>query len=865
MRGQGRTHTWFGCRCGIALALLFLCLAPYTSPARAADASAAAAQASSSASLGPFVREVAKLTTSATVAGDKLGYSVSVSGDTAVVGIPYDTFIGTESGTAYVFTRNQGGADAWSQTAELNAGLDAAANDHFGTSVAISGDTIVVGAPHNDDDAENEGSAYVFERNTGGKDQWGFVAKLNPGGYLSFRRFGQSVAISGDTIVVGAPYDNGGECESGAAFVFRRNHGGTDNWGEVKRLVAGDATQYAWLGYAVAVSGDQALVGAPRAQVGGDETGAAYVFERNTDAGDGGGTADDWGQVRKLTAGDAALDDRFGSAVGISGDMAVVGAEQDDVERPTGLHLTVTDAGSAYVFERNRGGPELWGQAAKLVSDDLGMFDYLGYAVGISGDAVVVSAPQADSLDGLAYLFERNSGGPDNWGLVQKFAPDTSLSDIRFGLALAISGDTIVGGAPYDDEKGEASGAAYVFVRSGVTWHETGKGLPDDPELADYSGFAVAISGDTMLVGTPGEDDAGSSSGAAYVMERNNGGAEGWGEVQKLVSATAGAQMGKSVSIDVDVAVIGAPGANEVYIHLRNQGGPDEWGRKATKTLPMDDFGAAVAVSGDTIVVGAPGADHSGKTNVGAAYVFERNYTTPNQWGLTTMLSCAGWADAGDHFGNSVAISGDTIVVGAYYDGAGAAYRFERQDEGASGWSLMGRLVGSDPGTMDWFGHSVSISGDVIVVGAPFYYGSAGAAYVFERNWGGSADAWGQVQELTASDAGSADHYFGWTVSVSVDTAVVGSYAFDVAGTDSGAAYVFERNEDGADAWGEAQKLVPAGAEEADWFGHSVAISGRQVAVGSPYDDDGASAAGSTYVFRLDVARVYLPLVLRAW
>ncbi len=811
--------------------------------------------------------QAAKLTTTATQPGDKLGYSVAVSGDVAVVGIPEDDFFGGDSGTAYVFERNKGGADVWSQVAELNAGGDAAAGDQFGTSVAISGDTIVVGAPYNDDGAENAGSAYVFERNVGGMDQWGLVEKLLPIDAWYSGWFGHSVAISGDNAVVGAPHVNGGAYQSGVAYVFRRNEGGEDSWDQVKRLTVTDPTADAWLGFAVAASGDVVVAGAPRGQVCAIEVGAAYVFERNADAGDGGGTADDWGQVRKLAAGDAAEDDKFGQSVAISGDTAVVGAEFDDVEQPNWAGHYVTDGGSAYVFERNEGGANQWGEVAQLASDDPMMFDYMGNAVAISGDAVVVAAFCAESQDGLAYLFERNWGGADGWGLVETFAPSAGLPDIRFGLSIAVSGDTIVAGAPYDDEKGYASGAAYVFVRRGASWDQSGKTGATDPEFADHFGEAVAISGDTILIGTPGEDDGGSSSGAAYVMERNETGEDGWGQVRKLVaSPPANARMGSSVAIDVDTGVVGAPGAATALIYRRNHGGADNWGHFLTLTgASGGSFGCAVAISADTIVVGASNERQGGFDGAGAAYVYERNQGGADVWGLTAVLTATIDAGTGERFGHSVAISGDTIIVGAYYDDAGAAYLFEKDHDGANGWHRDRKLTGGDPGVMDWFGHSVSISGDTVAVGAPLHGGSSGAVYVFERNWGGCQDLWGQVAKLTPGDASTGDHYFGWTASIGNDTVAAGSYAFDASGTDSGAAYVFERNVGGPDNWGQMDKVVAEDEVAYDYFAYSVAISGRQVVVGAPYDDDGASGAGSAYVFRLNAARVFVPLVLRSW
>ena len=215
------------------------------------------------------------------------------------------------------------------QEAKLTAN-DAATNDFFGTSVAISGDSVVVGANLDDDGGSASGSAYVFTRSG---TVWSQQAKLTASDAAAFDQFGTSVAISGDSVVVGANFDDDGGSDSGSAYVFTRS--GTV-WSQQAKLTANDAAAGDAFGISVSISGDSVVVGAPSDDDGGSGSGSAYVFTRS-------GT--EWSQQEKLTASDAAESDRFGISVAISGDSVVVGANLDDDGG--------SDSGSAYVFTRS--------------------------------------------------------------------------------------------------------------------------------------------------------------------------------------------------------------------------------------------------------------------------------------------------------------------------------------------------------------------------------------------------------------------------------------------------------------------------------------------------------------------------------
>jgi uncharacterized repeat protein (TIGR01451 family) len=407
--------------------------------------------------IDPFVERI-KLTASDGAQNDEFGISVSVSGDTAIVGARRDDDNGSESGSAYVFERNHGGADNWGEVKKLVAS-DGAMTDEFGFSVAISGDTAIVGArlhtvpnaPGGSSLFGQEGSAYVFERNRGGLNNWGEVKRLIGSDTDYGDEFGFSVAISGDAAIVGARLNK--QEDFGSAYIFERHHGGADNWGEVKRLEASDKGTAEEFGFSVAISGDAVVVGA-RLDERFVSAGSAYIFERN----DGG--ANNWGETRKLTASDGQAGDQFGYDVALGGDTAIIGAPFDDDNG--------NQSGSAYIFERNQGGANNWGEARKLAAGDATFDHIFGVSVAISGDRVVVGANGETSATGAAYVFERNQGGTDNWGETNKLVASDREQGEQFGVSVAVSGDTAIVGAVFDDDNGLHSGSAYVFGVEGV-------------------------------------------------------------------------------------------------------------------------------------------------------------------------------------------------------------------------------------------------------------------------------------------------------------------------------------------------------------------------------------------------------------
>lgn len=401
-----------------------------------------------------------KLTPNDGAAGDQFGVSTAMSGDVLVIGA-YQDDVGSnvDQGSAYVFMRNQGGSNQWGFVKKLIAS-DGAANDHFGSGVAVSGDVIVVGA-YLDTVVTNtaQGSAYVFSRNQGGTNNWGFVKQLTADDGAAGDSFGFSVGVSGDVALVGA-YGHAvtSTLTQGSAYVFSRNQGGSDQWGQIKHLFASEGTAGYSFGYSVAISGDVAVVGA-QAKVGGqDYQGAAHVFTRDQ------GGSSNWGWTKQLIASDGAAYDLFGQSVAVSGDTIVIGAPSH------------ANQGAAYVFGRNQDGTNQWGFVKQLKDPFRMGGDQFGHSVAIDGDLIIVGADNGGyTRQGAAYIFTRDRGGPGKWGFVQQLLADDGEAWDYFGRSVAVNStlDLAAAGALLDNDQ---MGSAYLF--GGVSYADYVIDLP---------------------------------------------------------------------------------------------------------------------------------------------------------------------------------------------------------------------------------------------------------------------------------------------------------------------------------------------------------------------------------------------------
>ena len=375
-----------------------------------------------------------------------------------------------------------------------------------------------------------------------------------------------------------------------------------------------------------------------------------------------------------------------------------------------------------------------------------------------------------------------------------------------------------------------------VFNRAALAHLETAKLFPPDANAGDSFGASVAIDGNIAVVGAYLNDSNGSDCGAAYVYELSG---SQWTERQKLVAldGSPGDQFGRSVAIDGNSIVVGSyydDGSGSAYVFF-NSG--SVWAQQqklvAPDAAPDDRFGCSVSIDNNTIVIGA----YRCNNHTGSAYVFTR--TGPN-WGFQEKLTASD-AQSGEYFGYSVAIDNNTIVIGApnWNTPTGSAYFYKRQ---STTWLEQSVLRG-DAGH---FGFSVALDGNCAVIGA--YEGDtnivsgAGTAYVFANTDAG----WVEQQKLFDANSPVYGEDFGWSVAIKNDTILAGCVNDSINGEKAGAVFEFVRT---GSTWVQSDRFTAGDANTDDKFGSSLALSGRHIIIGAPYNFNDGNSTGSAYFF----------------
>jgi hypothetical protein len=363
--------------------------------------------------------------------------------------------------------------------------VEASAFEAAGGAVAFCGDTLAVAA---------SGSVYLYERDEGGPDQWGLVTVVTGTG-----GFGAGLDLWEDRMVVGASSENGSSSGDGAAFVYERDEGGVDNWGLVKKIVGVGTAGGDLFGYSVSVHDNWVAVGAPNRDAQFQpRVGAVFFFERDL------GGPGNWGQSAEFKG--ATQYHELGSAIGIGAKWAVVSG----------------DLTQSRLYELTSGGTQ-WTLLKKLnVSPALfigSLFGYVGSSSAVHGDTVLVGS-RLETVSGLAdagavYVFERNKGGPKNFGLVKKLVSPAPQQGNMLGSSVALTDDTIIAGAP-DGLATSGKGAAFLYQRASG-WSGPATIVAADGSVGDRFGSGVALSGTHAVIGAPRNDAVGVDSGSAYV------------------------------------------------------------------------------------------------------------------------------------------------------------------------------------------------------------------------------------------------------------------------------------------------------------------------------------------------------------
>ena len=406
-------------------------------------------------------------------------------------------------------------AQSYNETVKIVAS-DRQVNDLFGYSVSVSGNYAVVGAYRYDYDVnginyiQDAGAAYIFEKDVNGN--WVEVKKITQTVRRANAGFGFSVSISGDNVIIGCYRDSYDDTESnsvtnaGSAYFYQRNVSG--DWNLIRKVVPSVRVENSYFGRSACISGNYAIIGAPLEQVGTKtEAGAVYFFK----------LAGTWNETDRVLSSDLTTGDEFGISVSISGDQAVIGAEAQG--RDVGGSNFMSAAGAAYFFIND--GVGNWSQVQKVVASDRASLDWFGYTSDISGDYAIIGANGEDhdvsggntkAESGSAYIFEKSGTGV--WSQVQKITAPVRAENDQFSYSVSISGNTALIGAPVEDHnvtEGDSvsnAGSAYLFKRSGTgVWNFSQKIVASDRAIADQFASSSCIDGDQLIIGAPAEDE----------------------------------------------------------------------------------------------------------------------------------------------------------------------------------------------------------------------------------------------------------------------------------------------------------------------------------------------------------------------
>ena len=638
---------------------------------------------------------------------------------------------------------------------------------------------------------------------------------------------GRSVALAGDIAAVGAPGDDLLGEDEGSVYVFLRSAG---SWLEGLRLNAPDHSSQAFFGHSLAMSDSRLVVGAYGAldDAGAGSTGAAYVYRRD------GGT---WTLEAKLLADDAGAGDFFGYDVDISANRILVGSPLHAVDGTPAQ-------GAAYVFKLQ---DDSWVLEEKLVASDGAQADLFAESVALDRNTAVLGARfddiGANTDQGSAYVFARRDG---EWVQQTKIAAPGGAGFDQFGFDVALSGHTLVVGAPFADAlvRGQVKadvGAAFVFVRDGARWRRQQKVLPADPQEADFFGYSVTAHGDLLGVGAVGRDLTFDDQGAAHLFRRYGA---YWSEQQRVVApfGRIGDLFGAAVALDGDELIVGmegdsiggnsAQGSAVVFVACSDV--VEQQVLVDAKGGEGDRFGASLALNGggETLVVGAPSAQPQGAADQGAVWIYRR---AAGRYELSRLLT----GDPASRFGRDVALDGSDLVIASlsgldFYrfeagtwvwsehlvmtegspvllslsQGTLAAVWFDSVETGIDvfvrqpgGWTLQQRIDRSLPQGLE-----MDLDGDTLVFGQQGHSSGTGqtdgtSVAVWERTGG----LWSEQPPLEPKQTSTA---FGSALALSGDTLLVASVGrgFTLNPIDPGAAVTAFKRRSGT--WSEVGRVV---------------------------------------------------------
>jgi len=734
---------------------------------------------------------------------DRFGYSVDIVGDTmALLARTADgqTDVAAPGGSGYIFKRDAGGG--WSQDQVLRSTVDA-----DGLEGALSENHVAI---------RSTGIVDVFER----PDP---TDAFDPTRVATFVVDAVTIDVADGTLVVG---DTQGGCDTcGVVELY-------DIASEsLIERISHDSALFATIGFDVAFTGDELIFTSLKL-----------------------GTLDTMAWIIEAGAGAQQFDPATGTEVGpfsagidgfitvdIDGDRAVVGVPFDNGGN-----------GAAFVYTKNAMGD--WdGEQLAQPSGDLGGENELGSAVDIEGDIILVAARQGESnTQGHLHTYGFNGAA---WVETESpiLATDGETSDL-LGFDAALSGTTIVAGAPFEDQNGTSAGAAYVFTATGAPAIEPdNKLLIDGGVDGDLAGSAIAVDGNVMVIGAPQFSTSplgnfGSGEDGAVFVYRRDTATSPWVFDQRIDNPgpAANAEFGADIAYVGDALVVGAPGQASAYVFEQFAGGFSLFDTLVSGQ-PTDRFGDHVDIDDSgTIIIGAYAFDNAAGQSTGAAHLYYYSGVE------VVFIESIEGSNAGDGFGRDVAISNGLAAVGAFQaDGDGLGF-IETYSANEFGFVPIA-TINSTTGSSDLFGSALDLDDTTLAVGIPngVVGGNAiGRAQVYEFD--SATQTWNGPIELPVGTGGDLDDNIGSDIAVDQGLIVVGAKDSDFVDIDAGGLFVFSRTTAGG--WEETKFFTADDAAAVDELGWGVAVQGDEIFAGAPLDDNGngLSEPGAVYFFSVD-------------
>ncbi len=702
---------------------------------------------------------------------DRFGFSVALSGTILVVGTPYDDAAGVvNAGSAYVYDL-AGGTPAIPVALLHNP--NPTAGDEFGRDVAVAGDRVAVSAYLDDTEATDSGKVYVYD--LGGPDPTNPNVSIANPSPNSGDRFGWSIALDGNHLVVGAFFDDLGANDAGTAYVFDLASANPSVPSlTIPNPVPETSDQF---GGKVAVSGDRVAVGARVDDVGAPNAGTVYVFDLST--------ATPTSPVHTVYNPFPVSGEQFGHAIAIDGETLVVGAWLD-------IAGDLGAVGGAYVFDLSSATPTA--VHVTLLDPVVGTNDQFGYAVSIAGDVVVVGARFDNLVSGGSFVYDLASPTPAI--NVASLANTTPAAGDRFGFAVDMNDNFVLIGSPLDDDRATDAGKVLVYDISAGTPLEVMTLYKPNAAGADIFGAAVALSGSRAVVGATRDDNGARDAGSVYIFDLSSATPEVPEFILHNPEPGNNDQFGFSLAIHGDIVAVGTPlddahGTDSGTTYVYDLSSP-------TPTVPlavlrdaaaveMDVFGWSVAVHGSHVAVGAPLNDSFGG-GVGLTFIYDLASATPD----VPLAALSPLVPSGsDGFGFDVALSGDLVVVGSAAGdaGNGEALVYDLSTVGTN--QPLYRLRRPMPDYADIFGYSVAIHDNRVVVGELYNLVdalTAGSAYVYDLASSLPTDPIAILNNPTPAD----NDQYGGSVAAYGNYALIASSVDDSVNIAEGAVYLYE-------------------------------------------------------------------------